>query len=102
MQNLYLSCKKITRKLPRLFLVLEILIYSFEKSIMTQNIKRKFMKKNALKLKKASLSRNELRTLQGGTRPDDPETEAQCGCVQASCSSSGNRDGSARCGGGCC
>ncbi|WP_167031995.1 hypothetical protein [Chryseobacterium sp. Tr-659] len=57
------------------------------------------MKKNALKITKASLTRNELRTLKGGKRiPDDPETGVECGCVQAGCAG----DGSARCGGGCC
>ncbi|WP_165602283.1 bacteriocin-like protein [Chryseobacterium artocarpi] len=44
------------------------------------------------------LTRNELKSLEGGiVKPD-----VECGCVQAGCSSSSNRDGSARCGGSCC
>lgn len=45
------------------------------------------------------LSRKELKSLNGG-KFIAPEVE--CGCVQAGCSSSSNRDGSARCGGSCC
>ncbi|WPO90260.1 hypothetical protein [Chryseobacterium sp. HR92] len=97
---MYIFCKKSAKKSPDIFLLLEILIYSFEKSIMTGILKEKFMKKNALKLKKASLSRNELRTLTGGRLPEDPiDGGAECGCLQAGCPG----DGSARCGGrGCC
>ncbi|CAD0223897.1 MULTISPECIES: hypothetical protein [unclassified Chryseobacterium] len=63
------------------------------------------MKNNSLKMKKASLSRNELRSLKGGKIGNGGGTiigigggEVECGCVQAGCAG----DGSARCGGGCC
>ncbi|MBE4950823.1 hypothetical protein [Chryseobacterium culicis] len=64
------------------------------------------MKSNSLKIKKASLSRNELRSLKGGKIGNGGGTsigiggggEVECGCVQAGCPG----DGSARCGGSCC
>ncbi|WP_288374118.1 hypothetical protein [Chryseobacterium culicis] len=62
------------------------------------------MKSNSLKIKKASLSRNELRSLKGGKIIQGPGPigigggEVECGCVQAGCPG----DGSARCGGSCC
>ncbi len=38
MRNMYNFCKKYTGKTPDKFILLVDLIYSFEKSIMTQNI----------------------------------------------------------------
>ncbi|MBO9693828.1 hypothetical protein [Chryseobacterium sp.] len=60
------------------------------------------MKKNALKLKKASLSRNELKTLKGGLREEDPITEGGCGCTSAACAATHGGNGDSYCNGTFC
>ncbi|NIF07198.1 hypothetical protein F3J23_17380 [Chryseobacterium sp. Tr-659] len=59
------------------------------------------MKKNDLKKLKGSLSRNELRTIKGGTIHEDP-IDMGCACTNAACAATHNGNGDSYCNGTFC
>ncbi|CAI8908334.1 hypothetical protein [Chryseobacterium sp. IT-36CA2] len=60
------------------------------------------MKKLNLKKMKGSLSRNDLRTIKGGVRAEDPIAGVGCGCTNAACANTHNGNGDSYCNGTFC
>ncbi|WP_126653652.1 hypothetical protein [Chryseobacterium aureum] len=60
------------------------------------------MKKLDLKKMKGSLSRNELKTIKGGVRAEDPIADSGCACTNAACANTHNGNGDSYCNGTFC
>ncbi|MGR3854530.1 MULTISPECIES: hypothetical protein [Chryseobacterium] len=60
------------------------------------------MKKFNLKKMKGSLSRNELKTIKGGLREEDPISDGGCACTNAACANTHNGNGDSYCNGTFC
>lgn len=51
---------------------------------------------------KGSLSRNELKTIKGGLREEDPISDGGCACTNAACANTHNGNGDSYCNGTFC
>ncbi|CAH0253512.1 hypothetical protein SRABI04_03290 [Chryseobacterium sp. Bi04] len=100
---LHIFRKEKTKNIHDVFLFMVIIVFSFDRSIMTQkNFIESIMKKIDLKKLKGSLSRNEQRKIKGGVREEDPYTDLGCACTNAQCAASHGGNGDSYCNGTFC